>query len=138
MIMTQEKYIQISHSVLNILLKECNDREMALYMMLLKDCKNRVYGLHKHCTFSTLVRDFYELTKIDFNITQFKRSFLKLEKLRILKVLMDKKELIITLDMAVELEHIKTALKIDIKSFNVSTARMSELDKNLYPTIENS
>lgn len=129
----EEQFTLTPNSVLNTLWKECNERDKAIYFMLARDCtyKYKVYGIYKHCTFSTIIKDLYEFSKLEADTTQIKRNLAKLEKLGLLKVLVDKKELIIALDINTDLEAVKTALKTDVEAFNIFADRIKEIEQNL-------
>jgi len=129
----EEQFTQIQNNAIVALWSDCNERERAVYMMLSKDCtyKYKLYGIYKHCTFSTLIKDLYAFASIDADTTQLKRVLKKLEKLELLKVLCDNKELIIALDIKTNLEAVKTALQTDVEAFNIFADRIKEIEQNL-------
>lgn len=132
----QEQYINLEKETVNAIIKlnDCKQVSLFLYICLVSTYKFKIFGVYKKQTYQTLMNSINEKSQKNIfkEINEIKRAVKQLEKKDFIKILIDKNELIFSLEEKIQdIESLIKIIEHNASAFNLSAIRLEELSKTI-------
>jgi hypothetical protein len=132
----QEQYINLNKESVNSIIQftDCNKTALFLFINLTSTYKFKIFGIYKNFTYTSLLNNVNSIAKKELfrDVTHIKKAVKQLEKKNLLKIVVDKNELILSLEEKIsDLDSLKKIVENNASSFNLSSKRILELSKSI-------